>query len=811
MMSTTPLERFATGLYQTSGDRPVESGSGWQCRCPAHDDTRPSLSLSVGEDGRLLIHCHAGCTPEAICRAVGLRMADLMPEKQHANDVSVSRTRRLPKKTGVSLTDKPARRLFATADHAIADLERQHGSHSASWTYHDAHGEPVGVVVRWDQPAGGKDIRPISRNGEGWFVGGMSEPRPLYCLPDLAGAERVYVTEGEKATDAIRSLGLIATTSPHGAKSAAKADWSALAGKNVIVLPDSDPPGRVYAETVAGILARLTPAPTVRIVELPDLPAGGDAVEWVAAGGTRADLERLADAVEPATPLPADSPPVWESFPADALPEPVCGIVQAAARAIGCDVSLTALPVLAVLAACVGNRRRIRLKPGWLEPPIIWCAIVGDSGTLKTPAFRFALQPLRDIQGAWLREYQTAAAEYDIACEFHKKQHAEWNRSKTGGDPPVKPTAPTAQRIVVSDTTVEALAPMLLDNPCGVLLARDELAGWIGSFDRYAARGQSGADGASWLSMHGGESITVDRKTGVPRTIYVPSAAVSVCGCIQPGILQRVMHAGHRESGLLARLLLAHPPRRAKQWTDAGISPSVERTYADLARGLLAMEPGSSDDGQPAPLAVPLSPDGKRAFVEFYNLHAREQADLYGDESAAWSKMEGYCARLALVIHCVRQSIGELPADAAVDDQSVGSAVRLIRWFANETRRVYSTFGETDADRDARRLVEWIERQGGSTTPGKVQAGCRWLREPGAAEAAIDSLAEAGFGAWESTPAGPAGGRPARAFRLRQQRQRQQNPRNPAESLGFADADNADAPESQSAPTSAGDDDWGTV
>ncbi len=84
---------------------------------------------------------------------------------------------------------------------------------------HNTEGKPVGVVVRWDRP-GGKDIRPVSRNGEGWIIGGMPGPRPLYRLPDLADAKRVYVCEGEKAADAARSIGLIATTSPHGSKSA---------------------------------------------------------------------------------------------------------------------------------------------------------------------------------------------------------------------------------------------------------------------------------------------------------------------------------------------------------------------------------------------------------------------------------------------------------------------------------------------------------------------------------------------------------------------------------------------------------------
>lgn len=100
---------------------------------------------------------------------------------------------------------------------------------------------------------------------------------------------------------------MTATTSPHGSKSAGKADWRSLAGREVVLLPDNDDSGRGYADDVAAILAKLTPTATVRVVELADLPKGGDAVEYIeaqhAAGldndAIRAELEHLADVAKP--------------------------------------------------------------------------------------------------------------------------------------------------------------------------------------------------------------------------------------------------------------------------------------------------------------------------------------------------------------------------------------------------------------------------------------------------------------------------------------------------------------------------------
>src|SRR5262249_4622581 len=151
---------------------------------------------------------------------------------------------------------------------------------------------------------------------------------------------------------------------------ASKTDWRPLAGKEIWILPDTDSAGRKYADLVAAILHKLTPAAVVRIVELPNLPEGGDIVEWIAAhgdaaepAGMRKEIETLAQAVEPW--WPGDSEDlVFRAFPVDALPDPIRDFVDAGARAIGCDPSYLALPLLTVVAAAIGNTRRLELKRG---------------------------------------------------------------------------------------------------------------------------------------------------------------------------------------------------------------------------------------------------------------------------------------------------------------------------------------------------------------------------------------------------------------------------------------------------------------
>jgi hypothetical protein len=68
------VEDFLGGLEQVR-----KSGPGWVARCPAHEDRSPSLSIREGDDGRVLVHCHAGCTTDKVCASLGLRLSDLLP------------------------------------------------------------------------------------------------------------------------------------------------------------------------------------------------------------------------------------------------------------------------------------------------------------------------------------------------------------------------------------------------------------------------------------------------------------------------------------------------------------------------------------------------------------------------------------------------------------------------------------------------------------------------------------------------------------------------------------------------------------
>lgn len=760
----------------------------WMARCPAHDDRNPSLSIGLADDGKIVIHDFGHCTLERILSVTGLTKMDLFPPKARSTMAAAGiighswnhhRRQNLPM-TRSSQNSGSSPKGFVTPNDALAYLQKTMGrKETALWKYRNAEGQVVSVAVRWDlsNPQEGltwKEIRYISRfSDDQWRITHLPPPRLLYNLPAILKADPqqvILVVEGEKCAEAAGSLGFVATTSQGGAAAGHLADWTPLAGREVWIVPDNNDAGWKYAETVADILVSLSPPARVRIVELPGLPEGGDIVDWIQAHDAvetetlRKQLVHRAQKSDWWLPIVCENLS-YRPFPVKILPEPARGFVRAGAAAIGCDPSYIALPLLVALAGAIGNTRRLELKRGWLAPAILWGAIVGDSGTAKTPAFALAMEAIRCKQAKALETHKEQMQEYEIRLALWEKEMAIWRRAKeTISDPPEKPDPPQAQRYVVSDTTVEALALILLSNPRGLLLARDELAGWIGSFDRYAAKGK--ADAAHWLSMHNGESILVDRKTGQPRTIHVTQAAVSVCGGIQPGILRRVLTSEYREAGLAARLLLAWPEPRKKQWTEKEIDPSVKKELAAIFDRLCELQMAPDETGELRPQVVKLTPEAKDLWREYYNAHAEEQVELEGDLASAWSKLEEYAARLALVVHYVRWAAGEVAEEKLLDQESMAAGIALANWFKNEAMRVYAMLEETEEQHEQRRLLQWISRKGGQVTVRQVQRGYRRLRDPGAAENALEELVKQGLGKWVARPPGAQGGRFTRVFFL---------------------------------------------
>ncbi len=256
--TTSALEHVLRHL-----SRVRQVGDGYKAECPTHDDREPSLSIRRAQDGTVLLKCLAGCLTSEVVKAAGLEMKDLFP--------------------------------------ASSRLSRPHAQEQ-TWAIREGTGNLAAVHHRRD--AGGRKKFWWTLPDGSMGLGGQKVAElPLYRTDHAAGrpSEALVVVEGEKASEALAQLGVLALGTVTGASGTpGRLALQPLAGREVFLWPDNDDPGRNHMDRVAGGLAAFGVAP--RIITWPDAPPKGDAADFAVAGGTRECLETLLGAAVPWAP-----------------------------------------------------------------------------------------------------------------------------------------------------------------------------------------------------------------------------------------------------------------------------------------------------------------------------------------------------------------------------------------------------------------------------------------------------------------------------------------------------------------------------
>jgi hypothetical protein len=542
----------------------------------------------------------------------------------------------------------------------------------------------------------------------------------------------VYVVEGEKKVDTLNKLGYLATTSIGGAKAPHQSDWSDLAGRSVVILPDNDESGRGYADAVCGILLRL--GSTVRIVALAGLGEKEDVANLFDRCATDADRQRLREQIEEQTntakeitvsSTAATSSLSFQPFPTDALPETVAAIVKQAAKSIGCDEAAVALHSLSALGVACGNWR-IAIKDDWLAPPAIWTVIARSSGQQKSPALDITLDHFRDLQ------------------ELHDQQHEKQSKPK---DAPGRPLT-----LWVDNATTEGLDDAFKGNARGILYGCDELSGWLGTFGVYK-NGRSAADEGWYCQRYGGRASNSVRKSKEHRG-GCAKGVLGITGCTTVATLRSMLTQSVRDSGLMARLLICIPPERPRRWTDSTVSPEAKQSYYSLLDKLL---------GDTEPKTVRLGSEAKELFKDYFARHNTEAESLLKEElRPVYGKLEEMPARLAIILHAVAGEVGEVAM------ATMAKAIKITEWAKNETQRVYAILSETPEQCAVRseneRLLAWLVGREWVTVRD-IERGPQCFRGTGKAVACLNQLIAMGMVEQKALPAGENGGHPSAAYR----------------------------------------------
>lgn len=435
--------------------------------------------------------------------------------------------------------------------------------------------------------------------------------------------------------------------------------------------------------------------------------------------------------------------PTWIPLPIQALPAPLRDLATHGARASGVDPAAIGVLGLGVLTGAIGNAVRLRVKAGWLAVAVLWTVLVARSGFRKSPVLRLLLEPLHDLE-------RRAARAYRARMRKWAEELAAWKRQKPAarGEEPERP-APR-ERFVVGDTTVEKLGLTLDENPRGVLVERDELRAWFGSFDAYKASGRGG-DEAQWLSMYDAGPLVIDRISR--ESLYVPHAAVSIAGAVQPRVLRACLTTERHASGMVARLLLAAPPEVPGGWNDATVPREVTEAWGRTLKALRALPVPTDADGDLVPRQLELDPAAREQYGAFVTRTREAVIEADDDVAARLSKAEGVAARLALVI-----TLAEDPAAEVVGADAMRRAIVLAEWFTHEAERVRHLLARPEVEQQRRQLLAWLRRRGGRASVRETQNGgpAHLRKGAGRAQAALEELAVAGLGTWQDPP-GSAG------------------------------------------------------
>ena len=369
----------------------------------------------------------------------------------------------------------------------------------------------------------------------------------------------------------------------------------------------------------------------------------------------------------------------------DALPAGWEAWIAAEAEARACPRDYVAAGLIGAASAWIGNARRIAATNDWIEPAHLWFALVGAPSTGKTPALRPMIDVSRKLERAAEPAWCKALAIYERDAEVVQAVDKTWREAvrtaaNDGIAPPDRPAGadkaerPPRPRVVTMDASTEELQHILAECPRGLLHVRDELAGWLGGFDRY---GGKGADRAFYLECWNGGSYVCDRVRYHDTPVRIEHASLAIIGGMVPDRLREVLAGA--DDGLLERLLFVWPePVPIGALRERGATDAAEHRIAlyEAARKLHALELGADDVGRPAPRALRLDGAAHGLFDE-QRQEAMRRSRAGSGLAAGWQgKNPGRTLRLALDF--------ELLSWAARDDStaepasvSVDAVVRL--------------------------------------------------------------------------------------------------------------------------------------
>jgi len=453
-----------------------------------------------------------------------------------------------------------------------------------------------------------------------------------------------------------------------------------------------------------------------------DGPAGSDLSGLSGLSGIRGAKQRTSDEQqargrkaktgtweEPDWALLDDRRGELPDFPVEALPASLHGWLLRAARGAGVTPAHVAVPLLGIASSLIGTARRVRACRPWSEPLTMWVAVIGFSGTGKTPGMDVTRRVLSLIERARKQKIAELQREHETRAQRAKAEKKKWENAVAEAveaklPPPPKPAEATepgpfvAPRLCLSDGTIERLAVLLEARPQGLAFVADELARLFLNMKRYS----NGQDNEFWLEAWNGKNFVVERQGRPP--VVLDHLLVGVAGGFQPDKLARAFEGD--DDGMYARFCFGWPEEPAHMPLSNEVS-EIEPEIQNALTRLINLPTG--EDGVFAPRTVDLSADAVSVFETFRAFLAQLKRDLDGREREWVAKGGTHVLRLTGTLAYLDWAMLGGPEPQSISEQYVEAAVRLWRYyFWPHSRAALRQIGLSEKHTNARRALAWI-------------------------------------------------------------------------------------------------------
>jgi len=373
-------------------------------------------------------------------------------------------------------------------------------------------------------------------------------------------------------------------------------------------------------------------------------------------------------------------------------PKPWADELEYQAGVFGQKGIVPSLMFLSIVSSLLGTETKIvvNFATEYMQSPVIWLGLVGDSDAGKSPLMRLLTKPLDKIQAESHQKYLIEIERYEEEMAIYQENRKKKSNEREKLEKPIKPIYRVYS---FGDFTTEALVKHIEPQPSkGAIIIVDELAGYINSMDQYRS-GNKGGDRQRWLSLYNGDSLNVVRAGKEP--IFIPNTSLSIAGGIQPTTLRRLMGKTVEEVDgfwprftyvLLRNSIFPEPSKDHKS--------SLKEDLYNLYKIL---------DNLPAK-NYSLSEQAWQLWLKWHNEteHTRMNSK-HPAISAIYRKYRDKAARFALAIHIHKAAYENMALntqdfqwirepDTLISRQTLEVAIDLVKYTINDTLSLYGDF-----------------------------------------------------------------------------------------------------------------------